>query len=276
MKRRLFYLFESLAYYLMYLFSGLFGWFASLGVASVVIAVEYAANHMVIDNAPFFEQVLGFIRDQAAMTVILTNLIAVLLYGLAFRKREERLSAYAGIRSTGFLQIIGSVIAGVCANGLILIAMQKIHIPGPWMQAYQNQIGGLISGNLLIAGLAIVLIAPMVEELVFRGILFTSLSKALNPVLSAVVTALLFAIAHGNLVQGSYAFVLGLLLALVRHQSGSLWSAIALHFAFNTTSLLLAGRELEVFSIPGAWTVCAFILSLLLACRRNSTKTAIH
>lgn len=98
-----------------------------------------------------------------------------------------------------------------------------IGIQSPWLRA----------GFLLFA----VVIAPIVEEVLFRGILLPLISRRLGPWAGLGLTSLGFAALHGD--PGSFAalaiFAVALALATIR--TGTLWVPIAMHMIFNTVNL---------------------------------------
>lgn len=81
------------------------------------------------------------------------------------------------------------------------------------------------------------LLAPLWEELFFRGILYPVVRRLLGAPLSIAVTALAFAAVHANLSQLAPLFVLGVLLAYLYERTHSLWSCIAAHAVFNSVSI---------------------------------------
>ena len=83
----------------------------------------------------------------------------------------------------------------------------------------------------------VVLLAPLVEELTFRGVGFTLLAR-FGTVVAVVGTAIAFAADHG-LVEGFPAlFVFGLAVALVRVRTGSIYPGMLLHATFNALALV--------------------------------------
>jgi len=83
-------------------------------------------------------------------------------------------------------------------------------------------------------------LAPLVEEVMFRGFLFPLWAQRRSPATAIVLTSLVFAAGHPNYV---HAFAIGLLLASVYRRTGALRAAIFVHFVGNSTSLLpLLGR----------------------------------
>ena len=126
-----------------------------------------------------------------------------------------------------------------------LVALAVLNYP----QGSNSPIGSAAS----IAGLkglawwsaivAIVLAAPIGEELLFRGYLVSRLSASKLGTTGAIwVSSLLFALAHLNYPLLGMAFIggLGAALALVRIRSGSIWPSIGLHILWNSFIVLMS------------------------------------
>lgn len=87
--------------------------------------------------------------------------------------------------------------------------------------------------------LVVVVGAPVVEEIVYRGCLQTSLVGGFGAGTGVVVTAALFALIHWAPVEFPGLFAFALVLGWARHRTGSLGLAIVTHVAFNATGLTL-------------------------------------
>jgi membrane protease YdiL (CAAX protease family) len=97
-----------------------------------------------------------------------------------------------------------------------------------------------------LAVLSLVVIAPIVEELVFRGLLFGALARRLGVLASAVVTALLFGAVHGDLILFPTLVAMGFVTALAYAGTGNLWVAIALHAMNNALgAIFIVGASLH-------------------------------
>jgi hypothetical protein len=83
----------------------------------------------------------------------------------------------------------------------------------------------------LILGISI--LAPIAEELLFRGIIQGELQRAMPEWAAIVIQGLIFALFHMQPVQVSYVILPGLLLGLAYAWTRSLWVPIAMHIAFN-------------------------------------------
>lgn len=80
------------------------------------------------------------------------------------------------------------------------------------------------------------IVAPVSEELLFRQIIYKRLTEIAPLWVSVLVSSLLFGIYHGNLMQGVYAFIMGILLALAYEWTGSLLAPILFHVVANHVS----------------------------------------
>lgn len=122
---------------------------------------------------------------------------------------------------------------------------------------------GLVTGLVLYG-----VLSPMAEELIFRGIVFSRMKRYLPVTVSALLSAALFGIYHGNIVQALYGFLAGCVLALVYHKSGSFTLTVALHGMMNMTGFLLTYYQLLATSFCSVQVcILAFVfaaLSLLL------------
>jgi membrane protease YdiL (CAAX protease family) len=84
-----------------------------------------------------------------------------------------------------------------------------------------------------------VVLAPLAEESLFRGLLFRRILERVGPWPAYVVSALAFAAIHGNL-AGLVIYVwLGLVFAETLRRTGRLWTAIVVHMGNNAFALSL-------------------------------------
>ena len=98
---------------------------------------------------------------------------------------------------------------------------------------------GLSLGSLLGLLLVAAGLGPLVEELLFRGLLYGWMRRHLGVLASASLSALVFASVHAIPWLIPSFFAIGVVLALLYERSGSLWPAIALHGTYNAINLVL-------------------------------------
>lgn len=80
---------------------------------------------------------------------------------------------------------------------------------------------------------------PVVEEVVFRGVFDTQFGKYATPMKAALVSSLAFGLMHLNVNQASYAFVLGMIFAIVNKASGSIITSMIIHMVINSVNMVM-------------------------------------
>ena len=101
---------------------------------------------------------------------------------------------------------------------------------------YGETMKGLLSSNLLLVLFYTLVIAPISEELIFRGVTLYRAAKVLPFFGANLLQAILFGMYHRNIVQGIYAAVMGFVLGLVYRRYRSIYAAIILHILINASS----------------------------------------
>ena len=193
--------------------------------------------------------------------------VAGLWYYISVVRRREKY----GLRETSLFQkkdLAGLLLMAVGAQFLIGILMSGWEVLDPKsMQEYTDLIESAGLGESGISAiLATVIIGPVAEELIFRGLTVEYLKRAgASFWVINILQALFFGIAHLNLVQGSYAFLIGLLAGYLVLRCHSIWAGIAFHMLFNGYYLVepliagVLGVLPEVLQV-----ICLVVFGLLL------------
>ncbi len=92
----------------------------------------------------------------------------------------------------------------------------------------------------LLIGFMAILVAPVMEEILFRGVLYPGLKAAGFPGLAWIGSAALFALAHGNLLGFVPLVFLGLALIWLYERTETLWVPIFTHILFNLANYVMA------------------------------------
>ena len=83
------------------------------------------------------------------------------------------------------------------------------------------------------------ILAPVCEEVVFRGAIFGGMKKEGNIFKAVIASGLLFGLLHMNINQASYAFVIGILLGFLVEATGSIFSSILFHVLVNSSNAIM-------------------------------------
>ncbi len=87
--------------------------------------------------------------------------------------------------------------------------------------------------ELVIIFVALVIIAPLFEEMIMRGFLFGKLRQHIPMWPAAILVSLLFALAHGQINVGIMTFILSMFSCRMREKTGAIWAGLFLHMTVN-------------------------------------------
>jgi len=105
---------------------------------------------------------------------------------------------------------------------------------------YSSPLDNIMGSNAVFDFLVFALFAPVLEEIIFRGVVQKRLTKMMNVHGAVFLQAFIFGFIHFNPIQSIYAFVLGVIIGYVYYYwFDSIWFASAIHIAFNGTTVLL-------------------------------------
>ena len=169
------------------------------------------------------------------------------------------------------------VIAGVLAQYAVDAVLELLRAVSPEsFTAYDEMLKSVIGvASSWVSLFAAFIVAPIAEELIFRGVIL-GYSRDFLPDIAAIgVNALLFAVYHGNLIQGCYAFLLGAVLAYLRIAKDSVIPGMLLHICINTSILFMPkfsemGRGVLIASMAAATVV--FVIMIVMVTWNGKTK----
>lgn len=213
----------------------IFQLFLAVLLQNVILSIIYVAygsfnNHM-SDEVSY---IMGM------MAVVVTGFI------YAFRYRAiTRGSTYEGGRKKNKEIIMGSniVIFISLAIGSQFLISGVMNLIKPLFESlftdYTQIMDQLLGANLSIVLIYGIIVAPITEELIFRGVILYYCWNNGSFFAANVCQAVLFGLYHGNIVQGIYAGLLGLLLGYVRNKYKTITAPILLHIMINASGFLL-------------------------------------
>ena len=225
---------------------------------AVAIGTEYYAQHMGIDLAA------------RAAFLILAFLIFFLI------RKKNYLKEISFEKTSGkkiVAALFGAAFVIFFVNGLL-----NLLTPQNQLQSFQDASSVLYTYPLWQAILANALLVPIAEEIVFRGLMFSRLQKAMPNMAVALITSILFGLVHGQLI----AFIVGLVLSFVRIKTGSIMPTILMHILINTYATLLSYQVIVIPSYAifytlfaiGGLSIFACVFLMLKACKEEQTQPA--
>ena len=208
----------------------------------VTFGIIFAANFVLHDYATFSASKIGMKIAEENILLELIITAPVLIKWLkddinldketGFFKKFKRTSAFK------FLLIIPfGITIMFCAN--YFVSILQMFMPEFMIDSYVGTSEALTSGPFIIQVLATAVGAPIVEELMFRGVIYRRLRRMAGVIPSAIIVSLLFGVYHGNWIQAPYAFLLGLACVYVYERYKSIIAPMILHGTANFVAVLI-------------------------------------
>lgn len=144
--------------------------------------------------------------------------------------------------------------------------------------AYYDLVSKAVGVNRAVPMIiATFVIAPIGEELFFRGVIMGYAKRYMPPAVAILFQGVLFGLYHGNIVQGIYACILGCLLGFVAYKADTLLASMILHFSINLSVLFIPSVWFEDSLRCSIITAGALVLTVLfvwLSMRERKAKKA--
>lgn len=148
-------------------------------------------------------------------------------------------------------------VSAVFGLNMLFELLQFTQKSGSYQAVQENQFSACFLLGLVCYGL----IAPVAEELLFRGVIYGWLRRMMNRKLAVVFSALLFGLYHMNIVQGIYGALMGCLMVYAYEYFGSFIAAVAIHITANVLAYCMGFVGEAVAGIVG-WPVCLAFLAV--------------
>ena len=234
-----------LSFVIMGLFIGI--QFVTAIVMMVVVAIPYALEAPG-DVAYVTRMLTKTIQDGEFMTnltviaTMISAVFAVFFYWLLWgRKKTEEDKQYFREKVLRGKNVVMLCVGTVGLYFVSILISDIIGIISPEiMKEYNDMMDIALGGNILMAIIAAVVLAPISEECIMRGMIFRNLRKYFSVWVAIVIQAIMFGIFHMNWVQGLYVIPVALGLGFVAEKSKSVFPCICMHMFYNFMSVVLA------------------------------------
>lgn len=144
------------------------------------------------------------------------------------------------------LFLLGAFLLGMTLNLGLSNLISLLPLPEQWVSDNAESVNAFSESNIWIMLIAQSIAAPLVEELIFRGVMYHGLRQApiatnrkLCVGICAVIVSGVFGWIHGNILQALYCFIFSLVLIWLVEATGSIWGAVVAHMGFNSPWVLM-------------------------------------
>lgn len=236
----------------------MFAFFAAyLIISFVIIALKIDVNKMnVLGNS---------IINAITYLLILFIAIAIPLFRVEKIDKNQKIQKNNKLRRCENLKILGLnrlpkwsdfgfTLSNIPVFYILLMAISilSMFVFGPEIMNQEQTLNYATENNvlwqLIIIGLSLAFVAPIAEEILFRGFLFTKIREILKVKISnektaqqdkigfwtsSIIVSLLFALTHMQINVGIMTFLLSMFACRMREKTGAIWAGIGLHMTVN-------------------------------------------
>ena len=217
-----------------------------------------------------------FYAKNGAAFLLCGQILRIIIFLLIIKFRTKIFQTkynrdYLKKRKISFSEIVKLFVVGIGLMGLINITVALMMYLGKFfpqivssLEVYNKASEELMKGNMMLSILAITIFAPISEELMLRGTLFTENERLLPYKWAIILNGIVFGVFHFNLFQGAYALIGGIVFCAVYYYTESIYASILLHMINNTFSVVISSNEVVVQSFSSIFGIVMLVCMVLM------------
>lgn len=219
---------------IIYLFVALF---VQVGFTGIAMATQFKGlgdngiNYS--DSAGFMDNMNNVLNKNTLLITLITIIICIPVFLYLFKKQRGNL-AFTGKKHGLYINILIGIFASLGISKLVTL-FPIDGIIGNYSETSKN----VMSQNIPMQIITLIILGPLMEEILFRGIIYNRLKIMCETTIAAYISAIIFGVYHMNLVQGLYTFVLGVLLVYVYEKYNTILAPYLLHMAANAAAVII-------------------------------------
>lgn len=236
-------------------------------LANKIWAIAYPVlmYYVAITMGSFVAQIIfGTGVEQYMLCKIIGSIVAIPVVFADYKKDLIMTGRYKlknPITSLQMKQLLMAVGVTICLS----IGLNNVISMSPLVamsEEYQNANDAFYGSTLALELLGSALITPFLEELLHRGVVYGRLRRMMGMWPAVMVSALIFAGLHFNIVQFVYAFLLGIVFALFVEKTGKLYPAVIAHIVANAVAVIRTETGFLQGTVDGS--IFAWVISIAL------------
>lgn len=195
--------------------------------------IMQGADPNTIDANALDQQIYDAAMAMTTPVIVIAGILAILILWLSFKLRKKKFVEEAGLRpfDVKFWPAILLGAVGLCL--FVNFGMQLLPIPEDVLAEYAEASESLMEGPFFMLLLSNVIMAPLIEEILFRGLVFTRLQRVMPLWAALVLSSFFFGLMHGQILWVCYTTLVGMMLGFVAWKTDSTLAPMFMHFAFN-------------------------------------------
>lgn len=236
-----------------------------LAIKAWEIIYPVAMYYVTIVVSMFCAQMIFGSGNETYMLCKTIGSVVTIFVVWSFYKREllmdGRYKLPLKINMAQWVNVVMVILMAICLS----ISLNNFIVMSPLMsisEAYQDAADAFYGSNIWLELLGSALVTPVLEELLHRGVVYSRLRRMMGMWGSVLVSALVFASLHFNVVQFTYAFLIGIVLAIIMEKTKHIYAPILFHIIANFIAVLRT--ETGILDATVDKSVMAWLVSAIL------------
>lgn len=189
------------------------------------------------------QRIVEYANNNLLGITIISGILTVLVFFLIFRIRKSNIKKELKLQKTSLTYLLLSIGAGFSYSLLFFLLTYNDSIENSLMihrsaKYYSEIFPGL---GIIMMVINLIVIAPLSEETVLRGIVFTRIEAEANPAAAIIISSLFFGLMHlaaGGIILVAGSFIMGAVLGIIFYKTNSLFACFIAHAAANLPDLI--------------------------------------
>lgn len=202
------------------------------------------------------------------ISVLLSQTACLIVFGIWYYTKYVKKDKNEGVYESGLKKILHfkdlAFIIALSVAGFFfanIVSQIEVAVMPEAGKEFESMMENVLGNGSIIGVISAALLAPISEEIVFRGLLVKNAKKVFGLTGCMLLSGIAFGIVHLNPIQSIYAIPLGMLLAYLAYRYSSIIPAILLHMINNSLSVFLP----KIYHGNLGYIACAVLCLVFLA-----------
>ncbi len=256
---------------------------AVYGIYRIVVLADLKWQNPALQNSETTNKIMEYLLAANTQLMLIIAVLTIVVAGYLFIRKEYKAFDRKFQNRIGFKGILASLTITVgfymFVQICLIIATSVLDL-SEVLEDYNESIGYLLSGNSIWDILAIGVLTPIAEELIFRGLAFNRMRLIMKENTAIIASSLLFAFMHMDPIQVSYTLFLGVILAYAYTKYENILVPMLIHMIFNLINFVATEQMLNDILATRAgsllfYAVCVFLIYVGTRLMTRKTKPSL-
>jgi len=205
-----------------------------------------------IKTDEYMTKLNNYINEKTFVIILIIMIIFIPLFYKCYKKYRIK-------NNFEFKNVFLPIILGITISLIYNITLYNLNNFVNFTNVFE-----LSSLPLLVQVISSGVCGPIIEELIFRGIIYNKLKKSNKPMTAIILTSLIFGIIHFNVIECIYAFGVSFIFIYLYEKYKTLKAPIIMHMSLNITIILILPLIMKGFIIFNLYLLITSIIVLLI------------